>query len=276
MIRRPPIEDEDDDNDRWLVSYADFITLLFAFFVVMYGISSVHIGKYASLSNSMGSAFIGAQKGSGQTEEAEIGEHLKKTSLIKPLPLSYLEQEKKRDRNRKNMLQVGLEITSEMGTLSESGDIKLVQTKRGMRIDISEQLIFAPGSATLTRESDAVIAKLGKIIAKTYGYIQIEGHTDIAPIKSAKFFSNWELSTARATTILHLLANAGVLETHMSAVGYGSSLPLSVLNTPEANASNRRVSIMMLYDENNPDIEAAPVTKESTDQSTPQATLTHG
>lgn len=259
MIRRPPIEDDDDNPERWLVSYADFITLLFAFFVVMYGISSVNMGKYASLSNSMGSAFIGAQKGSGQTEEAEIGQYIKKNSLIKPLPLSYLEQEKRRDLNRKNMMQVGTEISSEMGSLTDEGDINITHTKRGMRIDISENLIFAPGSATLTKTSEAIISKIGQAIAKTYSYIQIEGHTDITPIHSAKFLSNWELSGARAITILHLLAKAGVLETHMSAVAYGSSLPLTVMNTPEARAKNRRVSIMMLYDESSPAIEAEPI-----------------
>lgn len=252
MIRRSPIDDDEENPDRWLLSYADFITLLFAFFVVMYAMSSVNDAKYRTLSNAMGSAFIGAKGGGGHTEEAEIGTHIKKNSLIKPLPMSHLHQEK-RHKERETMRSLGKNISTQMGDAMNNDKVRVFETDRGIRIDISEQLLFKPGSATLLKGGEKVVAEIAVELAKTLKYIQIEGHTDIMPIKSKQFASNWELSSARALTILHLLSKNGVLETRLSAVGYGSAQPLSVINTPEERAKNRRVSIISLYESNTPD-----------------------
>jgi chemotaxis protein MotB len=260
MIRRKPIEDDDDNPERWLISYADFMTLLFAFFVVMYAISSVNESKYQSLTNSMGSAFIGATGGGGQTEESEIDSYVKKSSLIKPLPMSHLHQEK-RHKERETMRSMGKNISTQMGDAMNNDKVRVFETDRGIRIDISESLLFKPGSATLKKGGAKVISEIAVELAKSRKYIQVEGHTDINPISTPKFKSNWELSTARATTILHELIKGSVLETRLSAVGYGASQPISVINTDAERAKNRRVSIISLYESNNPDLTATEISQ---------------
>lgn len=258
MIRRRPFDDEEDNPDRWLVSYADFITLLFAFFVVMYAISSVNQGKYNSLTDAMGTAFIGARSGSAEGNQSRLGKDSKKTSLVKPLPLSHLQQEKMR-RERENMTRMGVDIANKLEKLSNDGKVTVMQNNRGIRIDINESLLFTPGSATLEGQSADIIKEIALEINKNENYIQVEGHTDIMPIHNPEFYSNWELSAVRATTIVRQLNEAGITEQRLSAVGYGASQPLADNETMEGRAKNRRVSIMVLYDAQKPDQSASSI-----------------
>jgi len=258
MIRRRPFDDDDENPERWLVSYADFITLLFAFFVVMYAVSSVNQGKYSSLSSSMGTAFIGAKSGSGESNQSTIGTETKKTSLVKPLPLSHLQQEKIR-RERENMTRMGIDIANKLEKMTDEGKITVLQNNRGVRIDINESVLFSAGSATLSNQSAEIIKDIAAEINKNQNYIQVEGHTDITPIHNEDFFSNWELSAVRATTIVRLLGEAGIKEQRLSAVGYGASQPIADNETNEGRAKNRRVSIMVLYDAQKPDQSASSI-----------------
>jgi len=256
MIRRRAFDDDEENPERWLVSYADFITLLFAFFVVMYAISSVNQGKYTSLTTSMGTAFIGAKSGSGESKESTIGSKTKQASLIKPLPLSHLHQEKIR-RERENMTKMGLDIAKKLGDLTASGKVNVMQNNRGIRIDINESLLFSTGSAGLEGKSAEIIKEIADQINKNENFIQVEGHTDITPIHTSEFYSNWELSAVRATTIVRLLNDAGIAEKRLSAIGYGASQPISDNETIEGRTKNRRVSIMVLYEAQNPDQSAS-------------------
>ncbi|HAF00622.1 MAG TPA: flagellar motor protein MotD, partial [Methylophilaceae bacterium] len=110
MIRRRALDDDDDNPDRWLVSYADFITLLFAFFVVMYAVSSVNLSKYNALTTSMGTAFTGSESQNKKAPEISSKSYEKKT-MVKPLPLSYLYQQKSLH-ERENMAQMGLDLSN--------------------------------------------------------------------------------------------------------------------------------------------------------------------
>lgn len=258
MIRRKPFDDDDDNPERWLVSYADFITLLFAFFVVMYAVSSVNQGKYTSLTTSMGTAFIGAKSGSAESNQSRIGTESKKTSLVKPLPLSHLNQEKLR-RERENMTRMGIDVANKLEKMTNEGKVTVLQNNRGIRIDINESVLFSPGSATLSAQSAEVIKDIAFEINKNENYIQVEGHTDTTPIHNIDFYSNWELSAVRATTIVRLLSEAGISEKRLSAVGYGASQPIADNETTEGRAKNRRVSIMVLYDAQKPDQSASSI-----------------
>ncbi|MDP3608293.1 MAG: flagellar motor protein MotD [Methylophilus sp.] len=249
MIRRPPCEDDEDNPDRWLVSYADFITLLFAFFVVMYAISSVNLSKYNALTNAMGSAFTGNNPQSIQVKKIEVKPQPEKT-IIKPLPLSYLYQEKLR-REREYMARVGVELSNKLSNLIQDGKVQVMQNNRGVRIDISDSVLFTSGSADIAEDAVAMLNEIAMILNSNPRFIQVEGHTDNTPIHNQLFYSNWELSAVRATTVVRLLNQAGIAANRLSAIGYGDTQPLSSSDTEFGRAKNRRVSIMILYETNN-------------------------
>lgn len=269
MIRRKPIDDEEENHERWLVSYADFITLLFAFFVVMYGISSVNVSKYESLSKSMGTAFVGTEVGDGQTEDADNAQHVRKDSFIKPLPQSHLHQ-KELSKERKTMQTMGKNVAEKMTKTTNNGNVRIFAVDKGIRIDISERLLFNPGQAAIKTGGEKVLLDIAKDLAKSRKYIQVEGHTDINPIHTKQFPSNWELSAARATSVLQILVKGGVLETRLSAIGYGASQPLNVMDTPEALEANRRVSIIALYESATPNTEGNEIKLETAEDKPPQ------
>jgi chemotaxis protein MotB len=248
MIRRKPIDDEDENPDRWLVSYADFITLLFAFFVVMYAVSSVNLSKYTALTNSMGTAFSGNGAPNQQVKLIESKQNDDK-SIIKPLPLSYLYQEKTK-REHESMSKLGHEISDALAPMVVDGKIRVVQNNRGIRIDINDSLLFTSGSAELAPTAQQLIDQVIPIIKATTRLIQVEGHTDLTPIHNEFFYSNWELSAVRATTVVRMLNERGIDEKRLSAVGFGATQPLSSSDTAYALAKNRRVSIMILYESN--------------------------
>ena len=250
-MNRRKSHEEPENQERWLVSYADFITLLFAFFVVMYSISSVNTGKYNQLSSSIGYAFSGINPydtKQGLSSSDKIKGQQK--SLIKPLPLAHLYNEKVQ-RERENMTNTAVNLSNTLAPLINDGKVRVVQNNRGIRIDIHDSLLFSPGSANLADAANEVINQIAAEIKDSPNLIQVEGHTDTTPIHNATFFSNWELSAVRATNVVRLLSTSGISETRLSALGFGSVQPTSDNETPLGRAKNRRVSIMLLYETKN-------------------------
>jgi chemotaxis protein MotB len=244
MLRRKP-EDDSENPDRWLVSYADFITLLFAFFVVMYAISSVNQGKYRQLSSSISTAFT--------SENTTISSGIKKDtknqspSFIKPPPLTQLRNLKLK-RERESMTAMGLNLSNNLSPLIKDGKVRVVQNNRGIRIDINDSLLFTSGSAELAETATDILNEIAKLLQENNHAIQVEGHTDNTPIHTAVFFSNWELSAVRASSVVRMFSSIGITENRLSALGFGSAQPISENDTPTGRAKNRRVSIMILYD----------------------------
>ncbi len=269
MIRRKPFDDEDSNPDRWLVSYADFITLLFAFFVVMYAISSVNQGKYTQLTNSMGTAFSGDGASGIKQDSNKNGlgaEGIIKgqqNSLIKPLPLTHLYNEKMR-RERESMTNMGIALSNALSPLINEGKVRVIQNNRGIRIDIHDSLLFAPGSAELSFAAATIMNEIADRLKDNVRPIQVEGHTDNAPIHTNAFYSNWELSAVRASSVVRMLASAGIAESRLSALGFGSSQPISENETPLGRAKNRRVSIMILYEPQNTEDSARIIAPQQT------------
>ncbi len=269
MIRRKPFDDEDSNPDRWLVSYADFITLLFAFFVVMYAISSVNQGKYTQLTYSMGTAFSGDgasgvnqnsnQKGLG----ADGSIKGQQNSLIKPLPLSHFYTERIR-RERESMASMGIALSNTLSPLINEGKVRVIQNNRGIRIDIHDSLLFAQGSAELSTAAAAIMNEIASLLKDNIRPIQVEGHTDNVPIHTNAFYSNWELSAIRASSVVRMLASDGIAESRLSALGFGSSQPISENDTPLGRAKNRRVSIMILYETQNAEDSSRIITPQKT------------
>lgn len=257
MARRQKHE-EHENLERWLVSYADFITLLFAFFVVMYSISQVNEGKYRVLSDSLVNAFkttptsttpitsalrIDASQKSSSSAQALA---LKQTIFVrKPDPVIEARQKQQTEK----MKGVAEDILKAMEPLVKEGQVKVSQSVHGIAIEINASVLFASGQATLEPGSIKALRAVGGVLAKVPNDIQVEGFTDNTPINTAAFPSNWELSTARASSVVRLLAESGAPTDRLVAVGYGEFRPVDTNSTPEGRARNRRVTVMILSEQ---------------------------
>jgi chemotaxis protein MotB len=254
MARRKKFEIERENHDRWLVSYADFITLLFAFFVVMYAISSVNQGKYKVLTTSLGTAFGTSQEGDGTGSRTAAPNQAnpnpdtrKGYSLIKPFPQIH-RRTSKWQQQREDMIAMATALSAQLEAQISAGKLQVIQNNRGIRIDIASHLLFAPGSAELQPDAELVLQDIVSPLSTVGLYLQVEGHTDNQPIHTAQFYSNWELSAVRASSVVRLLVQMGIAESRLSAVGYGESQPMDSNESESGRAKNRRVSIMVLFD----------------------------
>jgi len=247
MARRRRGEEEHENHERWLVSYADFITLLFAFFVVMYSLSSVNEGKYRVLSDSIVQAFRSLNiNDSGQQL---ILPPVAITPVVKPAPPANAElqeaAESRRRQTAEQMRSMADEIRRVMGVLSQNGQVSVSEGAFGISIEINAALLFAPGEASLgTAASDALRA-VAQVLAASVFPITIEGHTDNVPINTYRFPSNWELSASRASTVTRLFIDSGVRPDRLTAAGYADQRPVADNATEEGRGRNRRVTILL-------------------------------
>lgn len=226
----------DDNHERWLVSYADFMTLLFAFFVVMYAISSVNEGKYRVLGQSIGSALgivvPGGQPVPGGAQGANARGALSGDALLA--------------RHRERMGELARTLGAALAPLAAEGQVRLLQNARGLTVDIGAGALFAPGQAALRQEARAVLAAVARALREGEEPLEVEGHTDDTPINSTAFPSNWELSVTRASTVVRLLVEQGVAPARLAAIGRAEYLPVESNDTPQGRARNRRVSLTVV------------------------------
>jgi len=234
---RKKFDEEPENHERWLISYADFITLLFAFFVVMYAISSVNIGKYRIFSDALGDAFGGA--GSAQLINTEV------PSL--PLPNVALKRRAEAIRKEKeHMTKLAQDLLSTLAPLVKEGKVRVTQTSRGVSVEINASVLFDPGDARLTPESTEALRAVATLLRNDSHNVQVEGHTDNQPIRNVLFPSNWELSAVRASSVVRLFIDAGVAAERLTAVGYSANVPVASNDDPIGRARNRRVAVTIL------------------------------
>ncbi|MGV3742909.1 MAG: flagellar motor protein MotD [Burkholderiaceae bacterium] len=240
MARRR-LEEDHENHERWLVSYADFITLLFAFFVVMYAISSVNENKYRVLSEAIGNAFSKAPPPPiVHTEPAP-------TSIVPPKPsLQERSANAAFRREKEHMTGIARSILSVLSPLVSQGKVRVTQSTRGVTVEINASVLFAPGEAKLSPESVQVLTAVAQVLKDDTHDLRIEGHTDNLPISTLMFPSNWELSAVRASSVVRLFMENGIDEKRMTAVGHGSNQPLMTNDTAEGRQRNRRVQLMIL------------------------------
>ena len=231
--------DEDNENhERWLISYADFITLLFAFFVVMYAISVVNEGKYKVFSESVSDAF-------GRKEKANPG-----SAAIEPLiPMDNIAARRKleairREQSRLSLLAKRLDNT--LSPLVKAGKVSVTQTGRGVTVDINASALFAPGEADIASEARQPLHAIAQLLAEDTHEVHVEGHTDSAPISNSVFPSNWELSAARASSVVRLFIDSGMPAGRLTAVGHAANVPIALNDTPEGRTRNRRVAVTIM------------------------------
>lgn len=237
--RRRRIAYDHDNHDRWLISYADFITLLFAFFVVMYAISAVNENKYRILAGSLGSAF-----GKAPESEVPVPQH-----PAAPLPPEVRQRTLKQQQaieEQAHMTEVASNLLDVMAPLVKEGKVRVTQSRRGVSIEINANVLFAPGRADLEPQSLAVLRAVAEKLKNEPFNLEITGHTDNVPISNSAFASNWELSAVRATSVVRLLADSGIAPARLSAIGREASQPVASNDTAEGRARNRRVELMIL------------------------------
>lgn len=248
-------EEEHENHERWVISYADFITLLFAFFVVMYAMSSVNEGKYRELSQSLENVFNVTPK---SMRPIEVGPYLgyggfdPSQTIDLPFPRFVEEVEQKEEKNAgileggtDELTQIAGEIRASFPELLEQELINLGEDDNWLEIEINNALLFESGDATPNPEAVSLITKLAEPLNKSTYPVNIEGFTDNVPIQNEKFPSNWELSAARAAAIVRILIDSGMKPQRLAAIGYGEFKPIASNISDAGRQRNRRVVMIM-------------------------------
>lgn len=199
-----------DNHERWLISYADFITLLFTFFAALYALSSMDKAKMEKFSGS-----------------------LKQTFKVIDDPIHVAPEQNKA-------------LIDEVKKLvSNASGVSVKSEPRGVVVTFSDAVLFPSGSAEIKPESAGVLENLSKFVKTAPGRITIEGHTDNVPLSGGKYASNWELSTARAASMVHYFIGRGIDPDKFSIAGYAEYRPVASNDTDEGKAKNRRVEMVI-------------------------------
>jgi chemotaxis protein MotB len=290
-MARKKKHEEHANHEAWAIPFGDLMCLLLAFFVVMYAISSINEGKFRVLSDSLQAAFRGSPKtlepvqvgektrGSG----ADIAVSIVQQANIEGQPRQMLEaisvgQGKlkglgpSRDNGTgKGLNKVEVVVPPELAKVADEVEkslallvnAELVTVRRHsfwIEVEIRADILFPSGVATIAPSAVPALEALSKALAPFPNPIRVEGHTDNVPIKTAAFPSNWELSSARAATVVHLLASGGVAANRLSVIGLGEWHPTHPNNTPEGRNANRRVLLVILSGAaDSPDNNAQPL-----------------
>lgn len=277
-MARKKKHEEHENHERWLVSYADFITLLFAFFVVMYAVSSVNEGKYRVLSDALVSAFRSAPK---SMEPIQVGspaksphetdlEHRTNPNVLKRPDMlinkSVRDQQVKSDKTQTkwpeqaendasgaggkqaldSLNSIAEQIERAMSGLIQQNLVKVRRDEFWLEVEINTNILFPSGDARLQPDAKPILDELAKILRNFDNNIKVEGFTDNVPISNMIYPSNWELSAARAASVVNLLMIQGIQPTRMAAIGYGEFHPVTGNDTAEGRNKNRRVVLAVL------------------------------
>jgi chemotaxis protein MotB len=246
MARRKK-QEEHVNHERWLVSYADFITLLFAFFVVLFAVSQVDVKKMGRFTEAVQDAtnvgvFDGREGKSPILGGSGSGVPLASAPLVAIAP------------GAQGGVPGGASIDTIRERLNKSlsaaiggGRVTLVEHDDGLVVRLRDAAFFEPAKAQVRREVLSDLTAVGQTLRDLTNAIRIEGHTDPVPMRSAQYHSNWELSAGRAAAVLsELVRNSGIHESRLSIAGYASQRPIATNDTAEGRSQNRRVDIVVL------------------------------
>jgi chemotaxis protein MotB len=275
MTRRIRRHDEHTNHEAWAIPYGDLVTLLLAFFVVMYAISSVNAGKYRVLSDSLFAAFRGAPRtmdpiqvgekpnGSGAELDASIVQSTlqgQQRSSLAPVPVQGGNQQTGASPIANHLAGAGAaaaaalqrladEVTRAMDDLVKQNLVVVRRSEFWIEVEIKTDILYPSGSAHLAPYAVDVIQRLGGALAPFPNPIRVEGHTDNKPISTVAFYSNWELSAARAGSVVRVLQAQGVGPERLAVIGYGDTRPVQPNETEQGRNANRRVVVVILSTE---------------------------
>jgi chemotaxis protein MotB len=234
------------NHERWLVSYADFMTLLFAFFVVMFASTQSNKNQAKEVSESVRQALEHGQfsaaistvlgRGRHETKQAPLNKDappVRENPSLPPHPPDLAQS--------LDTLQKGLDADV------KNGKLQLRLDARGLIISLREKAFFASGDSSVAPDSLPILAKIAAVVQSLPNSVRLEGHTDARPIHTSRFQSNWELSAARSITMLELLRDRfQIPQSRMAVAGYAENSPVDTNDTEEGRAHNRRVDLVLL------------------------------
>jgi chemotaxis protein MotB len=286
MTRRIRRHEEHTNHEAWAIPYGDLVTLLLAFFVVMYAISSVNAGKYRVLSDSLFAAFRGAPRtmdpiqvgekpnGSGAEIEASIVQSTlqgQQRSSLAPVPVQGGNQQSGASPIANHLgahalapgdagtgaaaaaaaalVHLADEVARAMDDLVKQNLVVVRRSEFWIEVEIKTDILYPSGSAHLAPYAVDVIQRLGSALAPFPNPIRVEGHTDNKPISTVAFYSNWELSAARAGSVVRVLQAQGVGPERLAVIGYGDTRPAQPNDTEQGRNANRRVVVVILSTE---------------------------
>jgi chemotaxis protein MotB len=244
-----------ENAERWLLSYADFITLLMVFFVVMYSMSRVDQDKFAVLAESLSGAMGGGSVAMGDgtvvvpvkdlTPE-QIDQILEENpETAEDLEAAILEAALEKEKSQLSAMQIQLQ--EYLAERNLQNDVTIEIDDRGLVVSLNASILFDSGSAVIHPAVKDTLKQVGEIMNRMPNYIRVEGHTDNVPINTAQFRNNWALSVIRATNVVDIFIDqSGIEPRKLVASGYGEFKPKGDNNTAEGRSLNRRVDIILL------------------------------
>jgi chemotaxis protein MotB len=259
MARKKKHEKEA-NHERWLVSYADFITLLFAVFVTLYAMSQTDKKKVEEVMNSMRESFGYSRASAAATKPNVIdNSDLRIIPSLRPEVLNPGPRSRKvtgvdgkgqGHAEEKDFREIKASIEAYLVKYGAQDKVAVEINRRGLVVSLKEAGFFDSGSAAVKKSSYELLEQIAQSLSSYANGLRVEGHTDNVPISSSQFLSNWELSTNRATTIVHYLINSHDFAAgKLSATGYGEFRPVADNASEEGRRKNRRVDIVMLSGE---------------------------
>ncbi|CZR02713.1 membrane motb of proton-channel complex mota/motb [Trichococcus palustris] len=256
MSRRKKKEEEHDNSERWLLSYADFITLLMIFFVIMYAMSRMDQGDSIKLKHSISAEFGAIFDGNGGENPVDIGvETSPGQYAVQADPQTGESEEGATLSEGEKQEQVKEQLDAYIAENSLSDDITTSIGTRGLVVSFNGSMFFESGEAEIKTEQISSLVEVAKVLNQPFledSYIRVEGYTDNVPMNNEEFDSNWDLSVLRASNVAKaIISQSGIDPTKVSAVGYGEYRPKGDNNTAEGRTQNRRVDILILNSEFN-------------------------
>ncbi len=298
MARKPKRPEEHTNHEAWAIPYGDLITLLLAFFVVMYALSTVNEGKYRVLSDSLYAAFRGEPR---TLEPVQLGQHqagagadshtgvlqqqrpdpqhapaagqLVKLAPQMPqvAPTRAAELAAQAAQREAALARVADQVQSALGDLVKRNLMTVRRKEMWVEVELRTDILFTSGSAQPAPAAVPVLARLGQALAPLPNAVRVEGYTDNIPIRTSVFYSNWELSAARAGSVVRVLSGEGIDPGRLAVVGYGEQRPVQSNDTAEGRNANRRVVVVILSVES-PPADAAAATATQSAAPAPPAT----
>jgi len=227
-------------DERWLVSYSDFITLLMVLFVVLYSMGQTDVQRYKQLADGLRAAFSGGplrivdpgidQAGGAANDESPA------PIVIPGIPQIPVDS-----------VEVAGELTEMLASTDLGGAVSIQNNVEGVLISVGEKLLFAPGTASLQKDGYAVLDTIVSMILPLENEVRIIGHTDDSPPVDPKFTTNWELSVGRANVIAQYFIEHGIPASRLIIAGRGDQKPVFPNDTPEHRALNSRAEIVVIY-----------------------------
>lgn len=277
MGRRRQQHEEHFNHEAWAIPYGDLLTLLLAFFVVMYAISSLNEGKYRVVADSLSAAFGGAPRSIKPVQAGQVqlrGGDFDHPSVIDtgarrgpaqpvevevPMPLTRKDRLTQQSGNADNpgdkssgigdeaqLHALGDQLEDALSGLIQSGLVRVRRGRNFIEVEIQSDLLFPSGVATPTAAALSTVRQLAAVLRKAPNAVRVEGYTDNQPIHTVQFRSNWDLSAARATNVVYELIDSGIAPARLAAMGYGEYQPIADNTTEAGRSTNRRVELVIL------------------------------